>query len=72
MILRSYKDPATFRVVRFQDSNGETFYGCAHPGHPIPHGVDYLADCATLADARAYAAQQQESDEALERMPAVR
>ena len=60
-VLQSHKDPNTFRVCSFQDHTGEVFYGCAHPGHALPHDVDYLADCPTLADAQLYASQAQDS-----------
>ncbi len=65
-VLPSHKSLATFRVCSFQDHAGEVFYGCAHPGHAMPHDVDYLVDCPTLADAQMYAAHAQESADLME------
>ena len=57
VILSTYKDPATFRVV-----DNCTNYAIVHPGYPIPHGFHWLADCATFEDAQAFADDRMESD----------
>ena len=63
-VLPTYKDINTWRVVRVD----ATHYGVAHPGHPIPYGMDWVADCATEADARERAEYAMESDSLMESM----
>jgi uncharacterized protein YbdZ (MbtH family) len=55
--LTSYRDPSTYRVVRDVEH-----YAVVHPSYPIPYGWDWLADCATEADALAYANDRMQSD----------
>lgn len=60
IVLRSYKDLNTYRLIRCGDD-----YGVAHPGYEIPHGHDWIADCPTMEDASALGREYIKSDRLL-------
>jgi hypothetical protein len=61
-VLPSYKDINTWRVCNVHGVH----YGIARPGTPIPYGVDWIADCATEADALERVDYAMESDALME------